>query len=513
VNNDVYSINTRGTKRVRDKVDTYVNKLPLYIRTLESIAGKFPGESAGFVFNSLTDGSGGTAGWGALETQNRPYYTNAGDITGESTFVHEYTHQWFGDAVRIADWKSLWLNEGFATYVTHLYYEKTYGVSAQEKFKNLYKNKGENSLLWATAPADIKKESDLFGGPKVAYNRGALALAALREIVGDADFFKILKGWVAEKNGQAVKTQDFINYAQDEADADLSVWASEWLYGTTKPAAWPGEIASTPTIIPIINVDGGSIVTLPTLKVGEAIGALPTPTKAGYTFDGWYVNDVKIDEKFIVPSTLFTLVAKWAIVTSNTVDDDKPSNADGAPQDQQDQNPNTSQQIVAASIASAKVTAISDKVYTGKALTPAVSVTLSGNALVANTDYAVTYANNVKVGKAVVTVTGKGQYTGALAASFKIVPKAVSVKSLKAGKQKFTLAWKKATDVTKYQVRYKLASAKKWNTANVAAKATSKAVKKLKKGKKYQVQIRAYKTVSGTNYYSAWSKTKTVTAK
>ena len=44
-------------------------------------------------------------------------------------------------------------------------------------------------------------------------------------------------------------------------------------------------------------------------------------------------------------------------------------------------------------------------------------------------------------------------------------------------------------------------------------KTTSKTVKSLKAKKKYYVRVRTYKTVSGTKYYSSWSKAKSVTTK
>ena len=61
---------------------------------------------------------------------------------------------------------------------------------------------------------------------------------------------------------------------------------------------------------------------------------------------------------------------------------------------------------------------------TGSALTPKpVSVTApSGYALVEGTDYDITgYLNNTKVGKAAVTLQGKGNFTGAVTAGFQIV--------------------------------------------------------------------------------------------
>ena len=62
--------------------------------------------------------------------------------------------------------------------------------------------------------------------------------------------------------------------------------------------------------------------------------------------------------------------------------------------------------------------------YTGKALKPGVTVKIKVDGktvtLVKGTDFTVTYANNVKVGTATVTVKGKGNYTGTITLTFKI---------------------------------------------------------------------------------------------
>ena len=58
-------------------------------------------------------------------------------------------------------------------------------------------------------------------------------------------------------------------------------------------------------------------------------------------------------------------------------------------------------------------------VYSGEPFTPAVSVTLDGKPLAAS-DYQVSYAGNVNAGQAMVTVTGRGNYSGSATASFTI---------------------------------------------------------------------------------------------
>ena len=58
--------------------------------------------------------------------------------------------------------------------------------------------------------------------------------------------------------------------------------------------------------------------------------------------------------------------------------------------------------------------------YDGKAKTPAVAVTLDGKTLIPSTDYTVSYTDNVNVGTAKATVTGKGNYKGSVTKTFTI---------------------------------------------------------------------------------------------
>jgi hypothetical protein len=122
------------------------------------------------------------------------------------------------------------------------------------------------------------------------------------------------------------------------------------------------------------------------------------------------------------------------------------------------------------------------------------------------------YSTNKNIGKASVTITGKGtNFTGTKAISFKVVPKTTKVSKIAVGVKKMTVTWAKvssAQKVTKYQVRYRVKGTTTWKTKSFAATASSGAITGLTKGKVYEVQVRSYKTVSKVNYYSVWSPTK-----
>lgn len=160
--------------------------------------------------------------------------------------------------------------------------------------------------------------------------------------------------------------------------------------------------------------------------------------------------------------------------------------------------------------------------YDGKAKQPAVTVTDRQGKTIAKKYYKVTYQNNKKAGKASVTVTLKGNYKGTIKKTYEICPKGTSLVSVKAGKKKLTVKWKKQTSqTTGYEIAYAAnASFAKSKTKTVCIrniKSTTKEIKGLTGKKKYYVKVRTYKEVKSGNkkirIYSDWSKAKAVTTK
>ena len=77
--------------------------------------------------------------------------------------------------------------------------------------------------------------------------------------------------------------------------------------------------------------------------------------------------------------------------------------------------------IVARNIRQAQFGTISKQIYTGKSITPDVAINYNGKRLKKNTDYTLSYKNNLKVGTASVTVKGKGNFKGEKTINFQIL--------------------------------------------------------------------------------------------
>ncbi|MDO4859718.1 MAG: fibronectin type III domain-containing protein [Bacillota bacterium] len=159
-------------------------------------------------------------------------------------------------------------------------------------------------------------------------------------------------------------------------------------------------------------------------------------------------------------------------------------------------------------------------IYNGKRRYKTITVKAKLNGTVRTlkkgTEYTVAYKNNKNVGKATITIKGKGNYKGTFKRTFKIRPRATWLRSVKPRPCGFKAKWaKKTTQVSGYQIQYsRKSSFSTRKTITIKSNRTIKrSFKNLKGGKKYYVRVRTYKKVNGTKYFSKWSAKKVVRAK
>lgn len=162
------------------------------------------------------------------------------------------------------------------------------------------------------------------------------------------------------------------------------------------------------------------------------------------------------------------------------------------------------------------VSSVSSKTYTGKAITPEITVTddALGTVLSSSTDYTRTDSNNTTPGTAQISLAFKGNYTGTINISYKILPKKTSISKVTAGKKKATVTYKKVSGITGYQIKCGTNRSVTKGTKTKTTTKTKYTMKSLKKGKRYYFKIRTYfTTASGSKVYSSWSNVKSAKVK
>ncbi|GII52150.1 putative peptidase M1, membrane alanine aminopeptidase [Planotetraspora thailandica] len=148
----------------------------------------------------------------------------------ERLVAHELAHQWFGNSLTLADWRDIWLHEGFSAYAEWVWSEASGDEPA-----------GEHARRWHRRLASLPQDLVLADpGPENifddrVYKRGALALHALRGTLGDAAFFAMVREWTAAKRYGVVTTREFIGHAQRYAHRPLDTFFWTWLYDARLP--------------------------------------------------------------------------------------------------------------------------------------------------------------------------------------------------------------------------------------------------------------------------------------
>ena len=168
---------------------------------------------------------------------------------------------------------------------------------------------------------------------------------------------------------------------------------------------------------------------------------------------------------------------------------------------------------VAIPIEECRIT-VKDVVYTGKKIKkPSVKVVCGETALEPGEDYSLKYDKKARdIGLYMLTVKGKGRFTGSVKAPFYVVPKASEYVRLLGGDKQADKAWKLLKNIEGCQIEYSLnkdlSDSKKAKIRK--PKDLSKVLMKLKAGKKYYLRVRLFATVKKKRRHSDWSKVKAV---
>ena len=150
--------------------------------------------------------------------------------------AHELGHQWFGDKVTCATWQDLWLNEGFATYLTAVSFEylrpKSEWLQRLRGMRGDVTGKDDGCIF----PRDTLNVGSLFNG-RLTYNKGAWVLHMLRDKIGDSAFFKGCRIYLTGTGrSYGFGTTTSLEQCMEQASGrNLDTFFKQWYFGEGFP--------------------------------------------------------------------------------------------------------------------------------------------------------------------------------------------------------------------------------------------------------------------------------------
>lgn len=180
--------------------------------------------------------AGGMENTSATSLHDTAIYSQSADLDHDldGLISHELAHQWWGDYLTCNSWEHVWLNEGFATYSTALWFEQRDGANGYaEQVVSLFDRvsgadkgrapeaQGFVSKVWTNPWEAFRRGAN-------PYPKGAFTLHMLRKRLGDENFFKGIATYIDRHKNSTVETSDLRRVMEEISGLQLEQFFQQW---------------------------------------------------------------------------------------------------------------------------------------------------------------------------------------------------------------------------------------------------------------------------------------------
>ncbi|MEO7176001.1 MAG: M1 family metallopeptidase [Saprospiraceae bacterium] len=227
-------------------------------------------------------------------------------ITPELNFdyiiLHESGHEYFGNSIYVTDYAEMWLNEGFTTYLEYMYVKCHDGAKSAIDYLRMLK-----ALIASKEPVLGQMNVNFDRGSTTdKYYKGAWILHTMGSTFKDEKaWFEFIKKYYQTFAGQAMMTDKFVRFANEESGRDWTVFFKQYLTESKIPTLnysfqetengilfqyfWSNVIPEFSFPIYMTNKSGKKIKLNPTSSRQEMV-------LLGKLEDGWqFDQDVLVD--------------------------------------------------------------------------------------------------------------------------------------------------------------------------------------------------------------------------
>lgn len=215
--------------------------------------------------------------WYGMEGFPVPVDTPVDLSSWEDYFLaHEIAHQWWGQGVSFDSYKDQWLSEGLAQYAAASYLRHRYGEGAYAAIlKKFARWTEKKSVRGPVIMGSRLSYFDFEAYQAIVYNKAALALFMLRDLLGQDVFEAGLKRFFETHKFQATRTAAFSAAMEAVSGLNLKDFFRGWLYDWQLP-----DVRTSWTETPV--ADGVRI----DLRVSQVKGRFVFPLWVEWTCQG-----------------------------------------------------------------------------------------------------------------------------------------------------------------------------------------------------------------------------------
>ena len=187
--------------------------------------------------------SGAMENWGCITFREQALFVDPDNSSLSNkqyvalVIAHELAHQWFGNLVTMEWWTDLWLNEGFASWISFLAADNIYpewdvwtqfAVDEQEPALRLDALANTHAIeVPVNHPDEIRTIFDT-----ISYCKGASVISMLHDYLGTDSFRQGLQFYLKENMYSNTNTVDLWNALEKSSKQPVASFMNAW---TSKP--------------------------------------------------------------------------------------------------------------------------------------------------------------------------------------------------------------------------------------------------------------------------------------
>jgi hypothetical protein len=154
--------------------------------------------------------------------------------TNYRLLANTIAHQWWGCSVSPATKDDWWIVDGFSRYSEAMYVEQASGTMGMEE---AIKDMSVGALAYDAMPLSSANKLDVFSPEfqTLVTDKGAMILHMLRWVVGDVNYYKIMRTFATQYAGKSASIDQFRAISEQAYGQQLVWFFTQWLDSTGAP--------------------------------------------------------------------------------------------------------------------------------------------------------------------------------------------------------------------------------------------------------------------------------------